>query len=503
VPIETDEPYSPGWWLQHLASQLHDRRAGRNGARAYSRSTLRPSRVRPGLELISDYLRGDPPLREDIHSDWSAPFREFLRIGRMNIAPKLVSSTSNRMSLRDFRTSAAEDELGDVEARRLIRRNRLGLKARQVHDSMLGLGDGYTIITPPDATRAWSLITAESPMECITSEDPATGERRAGLKMFRDEVEGVDYAYLFLPGELWVARCESPTSTLFRGRRFVLTDKWDWDFDKFDDVPGDKVAMVRFSNKDGVGEVEGQFDTLDRINDKLFNEWWIGKIQAFRQRALEMAPEDDDATPGDEDDDVNPMEMSDEDWAELFTSAPDAMWKLPVGAKIWESENVDVRPLVDSIKAELQWLAFTASKPLHLITPDAANGSAEGASTQKEEHTFELWDRQARAEAGWAESIAMAFLFQGMVARADVAQIETIWGPTELHSLQEKSAAAANLKGVLPNEAIQTDVLQYSPADVIERLRPMMNRSLLQAATAIQAANGSAAAAAVPTDTGV
>lgn len=489
MPIDTSEPYSPGWWLQRLATELHDRRRGRLGSRAYSRKAIQSSRVRPGLELLADYLAGDPPLREDIHSEWSAPFRQFLRMGRMNIAPKLVSSTTNRMGLRDFRTAAVEDELGDVKARELMRRNKLKLKAREIHDYMCGLGDGYAIVVPPDAFRSWSLITAESPLNCITSEDPATGERRAGLKMFRDDVEGVDYGYLFLPGALYVARCEVPTSTLFTSKRFVLSDRWEWDFDKFDDVPGDKVAMVRFQNKGGVGEVEGQLDTLDRINDKLFNEWWIGKIQAFRQRALEMGPEDDETAASEG---VDPMDMSDEDWDEIFTSAPDAMWKLPHGAKIWESKETDVRQMVDSIKAELQWLAFTSSKPLHLITPDAANGSAEGASTMKEEHTFEIWDRHDRAEAAWAETMAMAFEFQDDKDRADVSQIEVIWGPIEIHSMQEKSAAAANLKGVLPVEAIQADYLQYSPADVVDRLRPMRNRELLQGATADLAANRAA-----------
>lgn len=475
MAIDTTEPYSPGWWLQTLADQLHERRHGYRGRHRFSRRGIRSSRVRPGLDLLSDYLAGDPPLREDIHSEWSAPFRQFLRMGRMNIAPKLVSSTTNRMGIRDFRTAAAEDELGDVEARNLMRRNHLRLKAREVHDFMLGLGDGYTIIQPPDETRDWSAITAESPLECITAHDPVTGRTLAGLKMFRDDVVEADFGYLFLPGELFVARCDVPSSTLFTGRRFALSTRWNWDFDRFDDVPGGKVAMVRFRNKDGLSEVEGHLDTLDRINDKLFNEWWIGKIQAFRQRALVMAADDD----AEYDEDEDPAEWSDEDWTDMFTSAPDAMWRLPKGAAIWESKETNTQQLTESIKAELQWLAFTASKPLHLITPDAANGSAEGATTQKEEHSFEIFDRRDRAEPGWAETLAMAFEFQGMEERADVSKIEPIWGPAELHSLDEQASAASQLKGILPTEAIYTDILDYSPADVQERLRSLRARELL------------------------
>lgn len=438
---------------------------------------MQPTRIRPGLHLLQDYLDGDPPLREDIHSSWAAPFRQFLRMGRMNIAPKLVSSTTNRMGIRDFRTAAASDELGDIEARNLMRRNNLRLKAREVHDHMIGLGAGYTIVTPPDAARDWSLITAESPMQCITAHDPATGQTLAGLKMFRDEWDSADMAYLFLPGELYVARCEVPSSTLFGTRPFAISPRWEWDFDKFDDIPGGRVAMVRFQNKNGKSEIEGQLDTLDRINDKLFNEWWIGKIQAFRQRALEMPEDTDDIESAVSEDD--PDTPDDEDFAGLFTSAPDALWQIPKGAKIWESSAADLRQLVDSIKGELQWLAFTSGKPLHTITPDAANGSAEGASLQREEHVYEIEDRHDRADGSWAETMSMAFEFQGMTERADVSQIETIWGPVERYSLQEKSTAAAALKGILATEAIQTDVLQYAPADVQDRLRGLRSRELL------------------------
>lgn len=495
MPIDIETPGSPGWWLDKLSRRLHDRRAGREGRQLYTRRSLAPTRIKPGLVLLQDYLDGDPPLREDIHSGWATPFLQFLRMGRMNIAPKLVSAGANRMTLRDFRTSAADDELGDQVARDLMRRNGLVVKSRQVHDYMLGLGDGYTITTPPDATRDWSLITAESPLNCITAHDPMTGEEIAGLKMFRDEDFQTDYAYLFLPGELWVASAQVPTTTLFRSH-FQLSPQWDWDEDKFDNIPGNKVAMVRFQNKDGKSELDGYLNDLDRINDKLFNEWWIGKIQAFRQRALQTTAEDETGTsvagPEDEDEDG---EISAEELSGMFTSAPDAMWLLPPGVKIWESATTDIRQLTESIKAELQWLAFTKSKPLYLITPDAANGSAEGASTQREDHTFDIKDRIARASDGWTRTMALAFEFQGDLDRADVASLEPIWAPAEQYSLSEMADAAPKFKAAgYPIEAIFTDVLQRSPADVVDRLRGLRARDLLYAPLEIAGAGGGAGA---------
>lgn len=491
---DIDTPFSPEWWIQTLATKLHNRRVGRAGRKVFTRTSVESSKVRPGIELLADYLRGDPPLRDDIHGAWSAPFRQYLRMGRMNIAPLLVSSSANRMTIRDFRTAAADDDLGDVEARKIYRANQLRLKAREVHDFMLGLGDGYTIVTPPDRSRAYSLITAESPMHCITAQDAATGQTLAGLKMFRDEWDATDWAFLFLPGELWVARADVQSTTLFSGRQmFSLTKQWRWDLDKFDTIPNNEVAMVRFQNKDGVSELEGYLDTLDRINDKLFNEWWIGKIQAFRQRALMMPPEGDepdDTAFGDAIEDELEREelakripdvtsMTQDELDGMFTSAPDGFWTFPAGAKIWESGSADLNQLVNSIKGELQWLATMKSIPLHTITPDAANGSAEGASTQKEEHTYTVEDRIDRANGPWARTMGMSFGFQGDRVRSDVTGIDPLWGPTQRYSLAQMADAGQKAKGILPIEVIQTDIWQYSPADVVERLRPLRARDAL------------------------
>lgn len=476
MSIDIETPDSPGWWLKVLATQLQDRRIGRVGRRRWTRSGVASSRVRPPLLLLDDYRRGDPPLHDDIHSGWAEPFRRYVRMGRLNIAGLAVSSPANRMGIRDFRTAAAADELGDLEARKLMKLNDLKLKAREVNETFLSLGDAYTIVVPPDGTRDHSLITAESPLECITAHDPATGETLAGLKLFRDEWDAADWAYLFLPGELWVAKLVGPTS-LRRNGPWRMSDKWEWVEDKFDDVPDDQVAMVRFRNKGGVGEFEQHLDTLDRINDKLFNEWWISKIQAFRQRAIKLPDEDEDDLQGEEtsgeQEDDNPLYSSDADLAGIFTSAPDAMWRLPKDAEIWESQNVDVTPLVNSVKTELEHFAAALAIPLYSVTPDSADGSAEGATAMREEHVNKILDRRDRAEGAWARTLAMAFSFQGDRVRADVSQIDCLWGPLERHSLGEISQAVSQLKGNLPREAIWTDIMQYAPSEVQDRLRPM------------------------------
>lgn len=505
MPIEdADTPDTPGWWLKVLAEQLHNRRVGREGRLLWTRSKVQSSTIRPGLILLEDYRRGDPPLHDDIHSGWADPFRRFVRMGRLNIADLIVTSPSNRMGITDFRTAAANDELGDIEARRLMRRNSLKLVARDVHEYMLGLGDGYTITTPPDlgeGGRDFSLITAESPLQCITAHDPATGEYLAGLKMFRDDWDSTDLAYLFLPGKLHVATMEGPSSIRRRGRFMFSPKSWAWDDSKSDDVPDNQVAMTRFRNRGGVGEFERHLDSLDRINDKLFNEWWISKIQAFRQRAIKLPDEDEEVVSegvaAEDAEQKNLLYDDDVDLAGIFTSAPDAMWRLPKDAEIWESATVDVSSLVTDIDKELHHLAAVLSIPLHTITPDAANGSAQGASLMREEHVYKVEDRRDRAEGSWARTMSLAFLFQGDVERSDITQIEPLWGPIERYSLQEKSQAARLQLGITPVEAIMTDVLQYSPAEVADRLRVLRAQDQLYGVQPAADAGTQAAAPAI------
>jgi hypothetical protein len=65
-------------------------------------------------------------------------------------------------------------------------------------------------------------------------------------------------------------------------------------------------------------------------------------------------------------------------------------------------------------------------------------------------------------KGGGASVMAMVFAFMGDTERADVTKIETdLWGPVERFTLEAKADAASKVKGIMPTEAIWTDVLQY------------------------------------------
>ncbi len=469
-----DIPQSPAWWLKVLATQLQDRRNGRAGSKRWTRTLQQPSRVRPGLDLLADHLAGDPPLL-GCAEGWKDGFREVTRIGRLNVAALIAEAKANRMALRGFRTAEANDELGDKAAREIMRANNLAVRAREAHMGMLSLGDGYVMVTPPADGERIPVVTAEDARECITAEDPATGRTIAALKMYRDEWDAQDVAHLYIredDGRVSHHKATKAGLSSIHGNRFVLGRSWEWDGDVDDFIPKNQMPIVRLPNRNGVGEYERHLDTLDRINDQILNKLVIAKLQAFRQRAVKGLPSTRKQVV---DGKMTEVEI---DYSDAFIAGPGELWQVPTDVDFWESDSADFRPLLESIKHDLENLAAVTSTPLHIITPDAASGSAEGAGLMREEHVYAVEACRDQVDRPWATVMAMCFAFMGDTKRSKPEDIEPIWGPSERYSLAEKADAASKAGTTLPNEAIQRDIWQYDPAE-IPNLRIMRGRDFL------------------------
>jgi hypothetical protein len=231
---------------------------------------------------------------------------------------------------------------------------------------------------------------------------------------------------------------------------------------------------------------------LDRINDTLLDRVVISKIQAYRQRAIRGLPETSDGAEPTEDG-SNVI-----DYTDVFSADPGSMWQVPEGVEFWESSPVDLGPVRLAIQDDVKALAAVTRTPLHLITPDAANGSAEGAALMREGHLAKVKDRRRRAGSGLAELMSLAFSAMDDEQRADRSGIVTIWEPAEQFSLTERMSAAAQAKAAgLPQDAVFTDVMQYRPEDV-ERLNGMRAKDLLYALTQAPAVDSSTPPASNP-----
>jgi hypothetical protein len=448
VAINVETRLSPGWWMDRLFRRLSDQKR-------WDR-----------LTLLHNRYHGDPPLPEgnDVAREL---FTAFQKKARTNYAELAVSAVSERMKPVGFRTAADGDETGDADAINIWLRSRMNIVAADVHDLMLNLGEAFVIVGWMDDERGVPVVTAEDPRWMVGEPDPADPYRlRAALKFLRDDIEGEDRAYLYLPGEVWVAKRDAPFSQVEpqMGPMYWSPKTWSWDADRSGRLGHSALPVVRFLNKDGQGEYEKHVDILDRINYQTLNRLCTAALQAFRQRAIETP----DAEAGGIDTvDENGQEI---DYSEVFTSDPGAIWFLPPGARIWESGSADMRQILEINESDIIQFAATTKTPMYYLNPGGANQSADGASMQRESLVFKVEDRIERCKPLWSEVMALIFRISGDIERADVSKIETLWADPNRLSLAEKADAANKLQTLIPWRSLMRHVMGFDP-QTIERMQ--------------------------------
>lgn len=478
MPIDVDEPRSPGWWIQRLYNQLVD-----------------PNR-RERLKQLDDWYRGVPVLPGMNRAQREA-VSGYLPFSRTNFARLVVEAVRERMTPVGIRTSADDDVTGDQEAWRIWQRAGMPVESAEVHRGMFRFGDSYVIVGPPDERTGVPVITYEDPRQIITEHDPAQPRRvLAALKLFHDDIESADFAYLWLPGKLYVARRDVARGTSTPPEIAFAGNLYDWDTSLSRNLPDKQMLPVhRFRNEHGVAEFEPYLDLLRRINHEILQRMTIAAYQAFKQRAAINLPSHDEAG-------------KEIDYSEILVSDPGAFWQLPADVTFWESASIDLTPIIAAVKSDIENLASVTRTPMHYLTPSGTNQSAEGAALSREGLVFKVEDRMARVEAIWSDVISDAFLWLGDAKRADLDQIGVIWKSPERESLAARlDAAAKAVTAQVPWRTTMIDILGFSPQRVDQMQAERMDDQLLQAqllaqTTAITAPAQAQAAAATAAATG-
>lgn len=429
--IETSAPLSPGWWLKRLMGELIERR--------------------PRYDILETYYEGANGIPAYADAAVRDAARRLMTMSKTNFAELAIDATRERMVPLGFRTGADGDDLGDKEAWRIWQANSLDADHKLIDSTALSLSQAYAIIGGVDPEIGAPLISIEDPREVIAECDPARRRKTiASAKVFTDSVSGFDLAYLYLPG--YVVRAgrehqEGFTSDL---------SGWQW-IGQPQAIGVPIVPVVSFAYRPRLrglpkGEIEPHLPILDRINYTILNRLEIMTLQAFRQRAVKGVPT------------RNP-DGTEVDYDELFRQGPGAIWTLPATAEMWESGALDLTPVLESVKADVRDFAAVTRTPLSYLFPDAAQGSAEGASLTREGLVFKVDDRKAQAGESYEQTMSTAFLVSGDVERANRNDLEVIWAPSERFSLGERASASSQAVG-LSRRGVQERIWQMTPAEI-------------------------------------
>jgi hypothetical protein len=437
---------------------------------AYARVVRKLQNDLPRLQLLHRYATGNAPLPEGAEG-CSAAYRAFQSKSRTNFAELAVTSVRERMHIGGFRTGAEDDENGDREARRLWKANDLAVKSADAHDWMLTYGRAYAIVGPVSPFTGAPVVTVEHPMQMATVHDPLDKRRvLLAVKIYRDDNEGMDYAYFYEPDRIVRYSKSAKSDDLLRydpktNGGLVTTGGWELIDERAN--PLGMTPVVVFENLNGVGEFEHHLDILDRINHTVLQRLVITTTQAFKQRALKgNIPEHDEQG--------NAIDLNG-----LFSPGPGSLWVLPEGTDIWESGQADMNGVLAAAKHDIQDFAAVTRTPLHYLTPGGESQSAEGAMLSREGLVFKTHDRIDRVTSSWATVMSLMFRYVGDDTRASLMDLEPIWESPERYSLAERGDAVAKFAAVMPFRALMSHIGQFSPAEVDEMESEKVSESLL------------------------
>jgi len=403
------------------------------------------------LKRKRDYCNGNAPLPE-MGSNLRASWKQFQKKSRIDYGGLAVQALKNRIRPNGVRIGDGSDNPAALAAQRIWRDNRLDAQFSTAILDRLETSVGYLVT---GKGSAGSVITAERPEDFLAIPEPsAPWKTRAALKVLRDPVLGRDFAWVWAGG----FRQRFVRESRQHGIELVSKYSDTWMLDGEPEIYGGAAPIVALRRPSGRALLEQHFDAIDAINHGKLQRLVVTAMQAFRQRGIKLPA---GSTFGESDDDGN-----EPDYTKMFEPAPGALWELPEGIDVWESEQTDIRPLLEGEKADRRDFAAVTSTPLSVFMPEGQNQSAEGAANAKEGHVSLAQDEIDDIRPNIAMALVHALGIQG-VDLADLT-VEVDFAPPALVSLSERHEAASKAKatGVLSRRTIQRDILGMTPEQI-------------------------------------
>lgn len=449
----------------------------------------------------------------------SAPVYRLMRqLGVVNLARRISESVTDRQQPNGFR-KVEDSSLKDTDADKMAKQCGLSfiLRRHLLPDkgdygcsfAIVGKGRGTHYIKALSPWEAWMSDNDDSAI--IYSYDDKDGVER--LTLFRIERDDDGYAKRVYSR---VASRESDKTVINPSNDTELSDfindgkvwspgtNWQWDSSKDDEydyaLACESLPIVRLSTVDGQGLYEPYLPMLKRIDREVFDRLCITMMQAFRQRAIRgELPQ----TYTEEDIDVinGLAEAGDPiDYSKRFAMGPAALWQLPEGIEIWESQTTDTSGLQNIIASDVKQIAAVSGIPLDILSPDV-QGSANGAELKRETLKFKVQTMNELDAEAIVRMIRMAMVLDGSKAASET-EFEMVWKPMDTTSSLEQAQACQLLyqSGLMARRTVLTHRMGFTAQDVAE---DDMNRLADQFNTTSQSSNGGAKmAAAVEPATG-
>lgn len=158
----------------------------------------------PSLRVFDDYYSGNHPLPflTPAHADkMKSAFRQMLVESQTNFMRLIIDTVAERLRVEGIRLSATSDPTSDKDSWDIWQANQMDTLHTDAILSSLIKGVSYLSVWEDTNGDGYPDINVEDASECIVAYTPGSNYRRreAALKCWRDDVEGVERATLYLP----------------------------------------------------------------------------------------------------------------------------------------------------------------------------------------------------------------------------------------------------------------------------------------------------------------
>lgn len=397
---DAESVLSPAWWLLRLGRRLRARQKD--------------------LSLYRTYYRGEQLLPQVPVEDRQA-WLEFQRKARTNMCKMVVRATVARQKNIGV-TNANGDE--DTQAWEWLQRNRWDSRQKKLFRSVQSTGRGFLMVGEHPRIERRPLITVEHPSQVITELDPATGDVRAALKAWWDDIDEIGRASLYLApegqnGKATNHRFETDTWSAARSLPWGPSN-WTEDGDGRDTV-FDRPPVVPFEYIPDLGEEpEPDFwevrDIQDRFNLQVLNRMFVERLMAQPQAYATGAKVKKNVDP------ITGMEIPENPFPRG-------------GAGVWVNENAegkfgqlapaDLNNLIRAHEFEIRTLFVLTSTPAYYMPGDLVNVSTDTVMALDSNHVEKVNELNTDEGEGIEEALGLAAMVAGV--DPDFSQHEVRW----------------------------------------------------------------------------
>lgn len=404
------------------------------------------------MRKLDDYYAGRHPLPfiTEAHSaKMGNEFKGMLDESRSNFMRLVVDAVEERMKIEGFRLSASSSQQSDQAIWDVWQENSMDSESSVAILEALVKGVSYLSVWGDGESTP--TIAVEDARQTIVGYVPGSNFKRraAALKVWVDDVNGVERANVYMPDGIhkFVARSDgdrqaativtdTADETQFGGSKTpggstrvdtasVNPPRWVYLENEFVPNPTGVVPIVPLRNRprlllEGESEISDVVSTQNQINGFLFLLALAGYFGAHKQRWAAGVPiaETKDGKP-----------------KELLSSV-DTLWTAEnPAAKFGEFGQTDLKGYIDAIEQKVLHIAVTTRTPRHYLIQQGqspsgdAIKSAESGLTKKVERKFRPFGE------GFEEALRLCRLFSGDGESPPDSEI--VWADPEIQSESE------------------------------------------------------------------